>query len=349
MSTPHLEDRLRRLAGDLAAPPTGEARAAIARRAGRLRRRRAVAAAGTGVLAVALAAGLLAQPRGGPADVETEPAGRGDAGLPALTIDGWRVVAAEDGAADPAGAGPGAEAGEGSFQVFRVPGDLSGPSVFLRHEPASDAQGGPEAGEEAVTIGGREGYLQQTGPGGFALRWNPATGDSAARLQAWGLTRDEVLRVARGLRPHEASITFPPAAGTAFGFAAGDLPAGIEEVHPAAAPAAAGGRRVVLERGPARVEISVHRRSGLAFEASLGDLLMTADGVTQARVLEADAVLVELPDGDGTRWRLAWQDGDGVAVDVAITGVPAAGVDDVVAGLREVPPAEWQALVDGAP
>src|SRR5690606_17900850 len=235
----------------------------------------------------------------------------------------WTVVAAQDDPPDgPRDADGGLGIGEGSFQVFRTPGDLSGPSVFLRHEPASDAQAGPGADEEAVTIGDVQGYLRRTGPAGFALRWTPGNGDSAAALQAWRLTRDQVLAFARGLRLRDPSIHYPPAAEDAFGFVAGDLPAGIEEIHPGAeAPPRVPGRRVVLERDGARAEITVDRSSGLAFEAGLGELFATAAGATQARASGTDAVLVEIPDGGGTRWHLAWQTDDGVTVDVVILGV----------------------------
>ena len=81
--TPPLEDHLHRLADDLAAPATREARAAVRRRAGTLRRRRrARTAIGGGVVAVALVAGVAVLQRDDPADVEMGPAGPDAAALP---------------------------------------------------------------------------------------------------------------------------------------------------------------------------------------------------------------------------------------------------------------------------
>ena len=61
MTPPPLEDRLNRLADDLAAPATPDARQAIGRRAATLRRRRQVRnAVGGGLLALLVLGGAMA-------------------------------------------------------------------------------------------------------------------------------------------------------------------------------------------------------------------------------------------------------------------------------------------------
>src|SRR5262245_32316709 len=133
MTPPPLEDRLNRLADRLEAPATPDARQAIGRRAAMLGRRRQVRnVVGRGLLVLLVAAGALALRLGDPAYVEIDPAGPPSGSLPALMadVDGWQVVAAEDTAAPPDG-GATSDPAWGSLQVFRRPGDLTGPSIFL--------------------------------------------------------------------------------------------------------------------------------------------------------------------------------------------------------------------------
>jgi hypothetical protein len=338
MMPPPLEDRLNRLADDVAAPATPDARQAIGRRAARLRRRRRVGSAvGGGLVALLILAGAVALQAKDPADVETDIAGPGE--LPALTIDldGWQVVAAEDTTATPDTAGVDDPA-SGSLQVFRRPGDLAGPSVFLHHEAASDAIAASDT--RPVTIGGAEGYLEQTGPDSFSISWNPVQSDSQADLEARGLTQPEVIDFANGLRVKDPDIRYPPAPGTRFGFVAERLPKGLREIPVGpASPGPSPGRRLVAERDGATIEITIDDRGEAAFETGLAELLATGGAAERVSVLGNPAVLVEHPDG---RWSLVWRQTDGATVIASLSDVDRSTVDDVVGGLDEISEGEWQ-------
>jgi hypothetical protein len=349
MNAPPLEDRLNHLADRLAAPATPEAREAIGRRASVLRRRRRVrTAVGSGALAVVVA-GMLTLRGGEIADVETTPAGPPTGSLPVLTLelDSWRIVTAEDTtttghiAAIPDVDVP--DPVSGSLQVFRRPGDLTGPSVFLHHRVASDPIV-PEPGAVPVTIAGSEGYLRETGKQSMTLRWSPPLGDNAAYLEARGLSQVQVMEFAMGLEARDDAIHHPPTPDEQFGFDATELPAGIEEVPvDQANPGQPVLRRAVFERDSATVEVTIDDRGDAAFEAYLGNLLMADGDAEQVSVMDHAAVLVERPDETGC-W-LVWQQTDEATVVMSLTGVARSTVDDVVDGLREVSERDWQDLL----
>jgi hypothetical protein len=215
MNLSPLDDHLHRLADQLTAPPTPAAREAIVRRAGVLRRRRRVRnAVGGGVLALAVVAGVLAVKGEQPDDVEmgpAGPAGRGSVSLPALTVDlaGWAIVAVEDTNVPADVAGSEDRAWQGALQVFRRPGDLTGPSVVLHHQAASDPVVA-EPGDLTVAVDDTEAYLRRAGEQSLALRWNADHGDAHAGVQAWGLSEDQLIDFADGLRPKDDDISFPP-------------------------------------------------------------------------------------------------------------------------------------------
>jgi hypothetical protein len=341
MMPPPLEDRLNRLADHVAAPATPDARQAIGRRTARLRRRRQVRnAVGGGLIALVVLAGAVALQTDDP-DVETDIAGPGE--LPALTVDldGWQIVDAEDTTAAPDTADV-YDPAAGSLQVFRQPGNLAGPSVFLRHEAASD----PVAEKPAalpVTIRGAEGYLERTGRDSFSLSWNPAQSDSHALLEARGLKQGEVVDLANDLRLKDPDIQYPPAAGTSFGFDAQRLPKGLQEVD--ASPANPGRdavRHLVAKRDRATIDITIDARGEGAFETNLGELLATGGSVERVSVLGHPAVLVEHPDG---RWSLVWRQTDEATAIASLSGVDRSTVDDVMGGLDEISEGEWQDLV----
>ena len=352
--TPPLEDHLHRLADDLAAPATPEARAAVGRRAGVLRRRRrARTAVAGGVVAMALVGGVAALQRDDPAEVEMGPAGPDPGALPALTVEreGWEVVEAVDVDVDEEGAA-GAEvdtAGdaavpEGSLQVFRIPGELTGPSAFLSHGPASDPVAAEE-GDVPVSLGGIDAFLHTASDNAFVLRWNPRGSDTHAVLRTYGLGRDQVLQLAAGLQPKDDDIAYPPA-GDTFGFEATELPASIEEdplTSPPGGPPA--GRHTILQHDQARVEITVDNLGDRSFESRLAELLTTAEGVSEVTVLERMVVQVERPAGGDSESNLTWQDAGGVVVHVLITGVESGFVPFVAGGIQELSADEWRALV----
>ena len=346
MNLSPLDDRLHRLADQLTAPPTPAAREAIVRRAGVLRRRRRVRnAVGGGVLALAVVAGVLAVKGEQPDDVEmgpAGPAGGGSVSLPALTVDlaGWAIVAVEDTSvpADVAGS----EDPTVPIQVFRRPGDLAGPSVVLHHQAASDPVVA-EPGDLTVAVGDTEAYLRRTGEQSLTLRWNADQGDAHARVQAWGLSEDQLIDFADGLRPKDDDISFPPSADDEFGFVASLLPEGIEEVQINPVNEERPGiRRLVLEAGEQTAEVVINEGGEQAFEAELANLLATAGEVEATSVLQHPAVAVEHPD-DG-QWSLIWRHTVQALVVVTLSGVDRSTVADFAAGIREVPEDEWRDL-----
>jgi hypothetical protein len=350
MTPPPLADHLNRLADQLSAPPTPDARQAIGRRATTLRRRRLVRnAVGGGLLALLVVAGARALQVDDPADVETDVAGPSGSTLPALTanLDGWRIVEAHDTTATAEAAGdvygPDAE----SLQVFRRPGSLVGPSIFLHHRVASDAIAAP-GDASAVDIRGSEGLLEQAGPDSFTLRWDPQLNDSQAELEARGLTRDQVLAFATGLRGKDDMITYPPDPDDKLGFVAGPLLKGMEEV-PVQPPNGDQGvvRRLTLERAPGAIVVTIDGRGHVAFETRLGELLASGEPAEEVSVMGHPAVLVEHPDHAG--WSLLWRETEGAAAIVSLSDVDRSTVDDFIGGLEEIPEGEWQELVAAHP
>jgi hypothetical protein len=339
MMPPPLEDRLNRLADHVAAPATPDARQAIGRRTARLRRRRQMGSAvGAGLVALLVLAGAVALQTD--PDVETDIAGPAE--LPALTVDldGWQVAAAEDTTATPDTSDV-HDPASGSLQVFRRPGELAGPRIFLRHEAASDSIA-PASDARPVTIGDSQGYLEQTGPESFTVSWNPAQSDSQAYLEARGLTEGVVVDFANGLRLRDPDIHYPPAAGTRFGFDAQRLPKGLQgiDVSPAS-PDRDDVRRLVAERDGATIDITIDDRGEASFETNLGELLAAGGAAEQVSVLGHSAVLVEHPDG---RWSLVWRQTDEATVIASLSDVDRSTVDDFVGGLDEISEGEWQDL-----
>jgi hypothetical protein len=336
MMPPPLEDRLNRLADDVAAPATPDARQAIGRRTARLRRRRQVRnAVGGGLVALLVLAGAVALQTKDPADVETDIAGPRE--LPALTVDldGWQVTAAGDETSPP-------DTAAGSLQVFRQPDNLAGPSIVLRHEEASDPVAQP-SGAVPVTIGSAHGYLEPTGPESFTVSWNPEQTDSQAYLEARGLEQGEVLGFASGLRLKDPDINYPPPPGTEFGFLAGRPPKGLREIRMTpVGPGHNAVRSLVAERPGATIRITIDDRGEAAFETNLAELLATAETAEPVPVLGHPAVLVEHPDGG--RWSLVWQQTDDATVVASLTGADRSTVDDFVGGLEEISGDEWREL-----
>ena len=350
MTPPPLADHLNRLADQLAAPATPDARQAIGRRATTLRRRRRVRnALGGGLLALLVVTGARTLQVDDPADVETDVAGPPDGALPALTanLDGWRIVAAEDAIAGPEAAADVHDPAAESLQVFRLPGNLVGPSIFLHHRAASDAIAAA-TDASTVDIRGSEGFLEQAGPDSFTLRWDPRLNDSQADLEARGLTRDQVLAFANGVRGKDDRITYPPEPDDKFGFVAGPLPKGMEEdpVQPTSGDEGVV-RRLTLERAPGAIVVTVDDRGEVAFETRLGELLASGGTAEEVSVMGHPAVLVEHPDHAG--WSLVWRQTDGATATASLTDIDRSTVDDFIGGLEEISEGEWQELVAAHP
>jgi hypothetical protein len=299
-------------------------------------------------------AGVLAfrgDERHGP-DVEMGPItpGEEDEGsLPAITVeaDGWEVIDAQEDYDQPWDAGDtNIEFGYvGSLQVFRRPGQLAGPTIVVQHWPASDAVV-PRSGEEAVQIGDRQGALHQVDDRRFTLSWNPPTGDSQGYLQAFDLTREQVIDFATGLEAQDGDIDYPPAADDQYGFEATVLPADIEEDPVGPLRERADSRRVELQKGSADVVVSVDDRGEMTFEDKLAGRLINGADVAEVSVEGRPALLV----GQGQTWTVLWRHGD-ANVEVSITGAERweyGEVDVIIDGLREISEEEWRDLREWA-
>ncbi len=306
MTTPPLEDRLTRLADGLVAPATPEARYAIGHRTGVLRRRRrAMRAAGSGVLVLAVIGGIaLTRPDPTP---EAEVAGAQQPAF-SLEVPGWDIVAAEDEVTLEPVAPP-----SGSEQVFARPDDPEGAQIVLHHSSSSDAFGPPTADEEPVQVGTVEGRLTRPAPDEVILRWQPPLGgDNTAEIEARGLASDEVIAVADGLQAKdEDPIEFPASPDHEFGFVPTYLPEGMQEEEPPAAEPTGGvvpGRHLVAETDTATAELTVTSVDDPARQAEVTAASLSGGPPEEVSVLGRPARLVPRPD---LEWSLIWEPADG--------------------------------------
>jgi len=265
--------------------------------------------------------------------------------LPALTVDlaGWAIVAVEDTSVPPDVAGSEDPALEATLQVFRRPGELAGPSVVLHHQAAVDPVVA-EPGDLSVVVGDTEAYLRRTGEQSLTLSWNAEDGSSHARAQAWGLSEDQLVDFADGLRRKDDDISFPPSADDELGFVATSLPQGIEEVRMNPVDEERPGiRRLVLEAGERTADVVINEGGEKTFEVELADQLATAGEVDATSVLQHPAVAVEHPD-DG-QWSLIWRHTGQALVVVTLSGVDRSTVADFAGGIREVSEDDWRDML----
>ena len=339
MTEPRLEDKLHSLADLLDAPASTTARQAIGRRTRVLRRRRRARNTVLGVAVVVAVAGLLSLLSRG-TDVETGPSNPGYT-LPAITVDldGWEVASAEE-ALDESPVDP----LDGSYQVFRRPGELVGPTVFVAHTPSSDTVV-PMEGQETVGVRGRDGALTELN-GAITLTWNPPppNGDSTAYLYAWDLPREEVIAIANSLETLGDGLGYPVTPDMKFGFDAppAALPDGIEEERIAVAPSDPPEvRRVELRDGPASIQLEVADRGERSFERTLSSVLGQEE-VESATVLERPAILYPM---GADQWQAHVRLDDRSALFVTVTGADRATFDDILDHLEEINEKEWLDLL----
>ncbi len=336
MTTPPLEDHLTRLADGLVAPATPEARQAIGHRTRVLRRRRrAVRAAGSGVVALAVIGGIaLTRPDPNPEAEVANPSR-----LPTFTLEvpGFEIVTARDGVT--------VDLPIGSEQVFVTPGDPEGPRLVLRHVPSSDAFAPATSDEDVVAVGEAEGRLTHPEPDELVLRWSPPLGDNTAEIEARGLTQDQVVGFAEGLQAKDQDgFQYPPMLDDTFGFVPTSVPDGLEEVTADDAPDGSGpGHLLVADGDSATAELTVMPADDPDRQATLDALAATAGEREALSVLGRPAQLVAGPSGL-TSW-LVWQPQDGVSAVLEVTGGDRSTIDALIDGLREVSEDEWEALV----
>ena len=170
--------------------------------------------------------------------------------------------------------------------------------------------------------------------------WWSAGGDWNGEVLSWGLTRAELLAFAAGLDPVDDDISYPPV-GEQFGFTTAVLPAGIVEVpaeDPSGTPSQ---RRLTAGDGDATAHVVVDDRGTVAVASELTDVVASGGTIQPVTVLDRPAVLGQAPDGT---WIATWfQSADGAAT-VTFADADRATVDAVLAGLRELPEAEWDDL-----
>lgn len=341
--SPTLEDRLHRLADPVSASPSETTLNAVHDQTRRLRRRRQV---GQGVAAgvlgvVVVAAGLSAT--GGDDGTTTTDVGQAAAGQTAdepaveldldLDLDGFALL-------EPSIDSPlTAETPDGgSYQVFRRPDDLLGPTIWLRHEFATDTVVAG-AGQETVQVpGAGDGALTVYGQA-HDLLWNPDPGlDRAAFLTATGLTRDELLAFAAGLVP----------TGDEFGLAATYLPAGLEEVAlPAVSDADADSRmerQRVYDDGTTQVQMLIVDESDAVFEQRMETALLgcaweehncrNAIANETVEVLGRPALL-SVEGASDRRWHAYLRLSPQITVDLLVLDADRATLDTILAHLVE--------------
>lgn len=337
MTEPRLEEKLQGLADHLDAPASTTARQAIGHRSRVLRRRRRTRNSVLGVAVVAVVAGTASVLSRG-ADVETGPTNPGGYRVPAITVDldGWDVTSAEEAPTDSA------EVADSVFQVFRRPGDLVGPTVFVEHTVSSDAVV-PMAGQEEVQVRGQRAVLWPQGEN-ITLSWNPSGGDSTANLHAWDLSEPEVVAFADALEERDDDVQYGPTSVDEFGFdiVASALPTGIEEERLAvAASDSPTVRSVELSDGSASVRLEAADRGGRDFEATLNSLLGYED-VESATVLERPAILYPM---GADQWLAHVRLDDRSALFVNATGVDRAEFDEILDHVEEVDEKDWLDLL----
>jgi hypothetical protein len=367
MSTPDVEDRLpatlRALAAGVEAPATPGARSAVQRRTGALRRRRrrGRAAVAGGCLAAVVAV-VLARPTGvdPQPDVTTDPAGV-DAGvppgepgrLPALAVD--HPLASPVAALDETGVRPtwenplpdgGADDTDAvTWQVFRRPGDPTGPILYVTSGPL-DRLGPVLDGElgRLVPVDGPVAYEQ----GGIRTHVRPLDGGRGVRVDAVGLGPgdDEALPdFVGGLVAAPGGSGLEPTTG----------PEGLVELAlaPSSDPAPHPERVLWLDVDGHEATLSVDTwlrtdpdGPEAAFLGRVFGRQVLAEDVRPIEVLGRPGVAVDLVAGEtAVLWRHTSTD----LAELYLTGVDQATVDELVAGLREPTPDEWAALRASVP
>lgn len=344
MSSSELENRLpqalERAAHEVVAPPSDAARGRIHQRARALERRGHIRMALAGAAVVTLGLGgalslrddrseqVTAVPANDPSQWADWQPPVGDGELPTLVLEGREPSSA----ADASGAMEGSEGQTGpapTFQVFRRPGDYAGPTVYVNSGPGFEL---PQDDGETVQVAGHTATLSRNNPAVPALGWQLADG-RAVYIRAWGLSDDELLSFAGGLRERPRG-----------GFDATVLPQQLVE-DPIEGPEMTeyAIRELRYELPTSHVEVLVNLGPEGEFEGYVQDRFDAADQVEQLVVLDRPAVLIRYRGSQ--RWSLQWRHTTTALVEVVVEGGDRAHVDQVVAGLREADEATWQDIL----
>jgi hypothetical protein len=263
----------------------------------------------------------------------------GDGSLPSFEIGGFARTGSTPSPARPVHP-DGAEPPE-ALQVFREPGNYSGPVVGIEHmsdcgECDGFRPGLPDpADAEDVTIGDRPAELWTLEPDGRILTWRLDDG-TTVYLGSRDLTTPEVLAFARGLE-RDGDL----------GFEATELPQGLEEDAPADPPVYAdSARRRVddFEAGDSWVQLIVEEGDGELVEADTGPFStnLFTDFVEHVTVAGQPGVLLHTawddPDaGPGDSWTVVWRPtGDAVAK-ASLPAADRADAERIVAAIHAAP------------
>lgn len=361
MSAPSVEERLRRLAGELEAPATTTALDAIERRTQVLRRRRHVGVAtlvAVGAVVAVLAVVLLRAAPSSERTVELDPVQPdfGD-GLPTIVVDldGWELSAAgveEDVALTPTPL-PDADDPDTS-QVFRRPGEMTAPSILLQHFPVRGTIG--NMFDQPVTIRGVEGMAWVVDEDDVAVTWDPHGGNTTAWVQAKGLTLDQVVEFANGLEPRDADIASPPGPDDRFGFEATAPVAGLVEDPVAPGGGSTGERRTTaFTDGTDVVTITVDEAGERALESDIAGSLVgswsTVTVLDRPAALHTGSIGLATPVDPTPDGMVAvhWMHGATARVTLSITTDDPDAIDAVLASLRQVPESEWDGMLTRVP
>jgi hypothetical protein len=343
-----LPSALHRLADDVSASATDEARRAVRRQVTRLRRRqRTRRVVATGVLATAVIGSAFFLTTDRPSQVAVAPPAGDD--LPTFTVDalGLEPLLAQDDEVWPQRVG-----GE-YVQVYRPADDLLGPTLLIELHRATDTlspdleqhprfRDAVDPGEDVpgmvpVEVRGRAAELWIDDPDSPYLTWNPEPmDDMVATARSWGVSGDELTELANDLE----------ARPDGSGFEATELPEDLVEIDRARLPEDGGHHRVLYltsERGlVVEIQMLVDEPSG--FEQRRIDRLAASSSREEVMVLDQPALLTQDELLPGT-WSAIWAPTDAVTVEVRITGADRAAVDEVLAGITPIDEAEWTAIV----
>ena len=234
--------------------------------------------------------------------------------------------------------------------MFRVPGDLLGPSILVRHSPAAETIADMLFAED-VTIGGvpRKAWVDGDD---VAVTWNRHHGRTLVWLKARNLSLAQVVEFAEGLEPWDADISLPPRPGDCFGFDATVQVAGMEE-EPFTPRAATVDRRYVelaQRNDHGLVEITVDDPGGASSRRSSGGWSAASGPRSRSRASRpACSSGATRSRRRGTSRPSFWMVDDTTRVTVKIRSIAENELPGVLEGPRGVADDEWAAIVTGAP
>jgi hypothetical protein len=306
-------------------------------------RRRALvvgaAAVAAGVLAFAAVALTQGDGHEG-SDVTTRPPSPAEEGLGVDGPSGSRWFVLDLPGVTPTGAyvedrgGQSIRAGSAqTLQAFRTDDGFGGPALWVETTPAGDDFGPDEGGPGVTrtTIQGREATVTDVG-GSIMLSW-PGGADEGFYVVAVGMSADEVVSFAEGLRPR----------GNGEGWDATELPLGLREIS---LDQEATSDELYAEWSytgqlDANYELFVNPGGAPVFEGWVREHAAGAGSVEPLTVGGRPGVIIET-EGETV---VVWLPTDTAVADFRISGT----VEDLVAALEALRPVDEAAWLDHLP